>query len=82
MDPSALLPLAPRAHTHDGLCGMAEMGEMGMPVPHNSIPMVGQRGKHDYITMGGMFTVLKVRDRLDSYEDPGWYEARRRGERE
>ena len=25
--------------------------------------------------MGGMFTVIKVRDRLKSYdEDPGWYE--------
>jgi hypothetical protein len=57
-----------------GQTGMADMGEMGMPVPANSIPMVGARGKHDYITMGGMFTVLKVRDRLDSYQDPGWYE--------
>jgi hypothetical protein len=57
-----------------GQTGMGEMGEMGMPVPSNSIPMVGGRGKHDYITMGGMFTVLKVRDRLESYEDPGWYE--------
>ena len=24
--------------------------------------------------MGGMFTVLKVRERLNGYEDPGWYE--------
>ncbi len=24
--------------------------------------------------MGGMFTVLKVRDDITSYEDPGWYE--------
>ena len=24
--------------------------------------------------MGGMFTVLKVRDGIRSYEDPGWYE--------
>jgi manganese oxidase len=25
--------------------------------------------------MGGMFTMLKVRDRLGSYDvDPGWYE--------
>jgi hypothetical protein len=23
--------------------------------------------------MGGMFTVLKVRDDITSYEDPGWY---------
>jgi hypothetical protein len=36
--------------------------------------MVGAQGKHDYITMGGMFTVLKVRNGLTSYKDPGWYE--------
>jgi len=57
-----------------GQTGMADMGEMGMPVPENSIPMVGAEGKHDYITMGGMFTMLKVRDGHSSYEDPGWYE--------
>jgi hypothetical protein len=29
----------------------------------------------DYITMGGMFTIVKVRDRLASYDqDPGWYQ--------
>ena len=28
----------------------------------------------DYIGMGGMFTILKVRNRLASYDrDPGWY---------
>ena len=25
--------------------------------------------------MGGMFTVLKVRDGITSYDDPGWYDA-------
>jgi hypothetical protein len=58
-----------------GQQGMADMGEMGMPVPPNSIPMLGGRGKYDTITMGGMFTILKVRDHLTSYEDPGWYDA-------
>jgi len=53
---------------------MGEMGEMKMEVPPNSIPMVGGEGGHGYITMGGMFTVLKVREQLESYEDPGWYE--------
>ena len=24
--------------------------------------------------MGGMFTILKVRDRLSGYADPGWYD--------
>jgi FtsP/CotA-like multicopper oxidase with cupredoxin domain len=57
-----------------GESGMADMGEMGMPVPRNSIPMVGAPGKHDYIDMGGMFTILKVRENLTSYDDPGWYE--------
>jgi FtsP/CotA-like multicopper oxidase with cupredoxin domain len=57
-----------------GESGMADMGEMGMPVPRNSIPMVGARGKHDYIDMGGMFTIVKVRENLTSYDDPGWYE--------
>ena len=55
-----------------GEAGMAEMGEMGMKVPRNSLPMVGGRGPHDYITMGGMYTNIKVRDHLESYDkDPG-----------
>jgi FtsP/CotA-like multicopper oxidase with cupredoxin domain len=57
-----------------GESGMAGMGEMGMPVPRNSIPMLGATGKHGYIDMGGMFTILKVRDNLTTYDDPGWYE--------
>jgi manganese oxidase len=57
-----------------GETGMAGMGEMGMPVPPNSIPMLGAPGKHGYIDMGGMFTILKVRDNLASYGDPGWYQ--------
>ena len=35
--------------------------------------MVGGAGPFDYITMGGMFTILKVRDELSDYADPGWY---------
>jgi len=57
-----------------GVHGMGEMGEMGMQVPENSIPMQGSEGPHGYIDMGGMFTVLKVRDQLTSYDDPGWYQ--------
>jgi len=57
-----------------GQTGGGEMAEMAMPAPANSIPMLGARGKHDVITMGGMTTVLKVRDRLTGYADPGWYE--------
>jgi hypothetical protein len=59
-----------------GQDGMGDMGTMNMKNPKNSIPMVGAQGPHDYITMGGMFTIVKVRDQLDSYdEDPGWYQA-------
>jgi len=50
------------------------MGDMGMPVPKNSIPMRGGKGPHGYIDMGGMFTIVKVREQLDSYADPGWYQ--------
>jgi len=58
-----------------GMGDMGQMAEMGMPVPKNSIPMVGARGPFDYITMGGMFTIVKVRDEDigDENKDPGWY---------
>jgi FtsP/CotA-like multicopper oxidase with cupredoxin domain len=57
-----------------GETGMSEMGDMGMKMPPNSLPMVGAPGKHGYIDMGGMFTVVKIRENLTSYDDPGWYE--------
>ncbi len=57
-----------------GEAGMGDMAEMGMPVPPNSIPMVGGRGPFDVITMGGMFSILKVRAGIGSYDDPGWYD--------
>lgn len=57
-----------------GADGMGDMGSMGMPVPKNSLPMVGAQGQFDYITMGGMFTILKVRGELPANgADPGWY---------
>jgi hypothetical protein len=50
------------------------MADMGMKVPQNSIPMFGAPGPYETIAMGGMFTVLKVREKLESYDqDPGWY---------
>jgi FtsP/CotA-like multicopper oxidase with cupredoxin domain len=59
---------------HDGMGEMGAHLEMGhMAIPENSLPMVGARGPRDYITMGGMFTILKVRDRLSGDADPGWY---------
>jgi FtsP/CotA-like multicopper oxidase with cupredoxin domain len=68
-----ITPLLP-AYMTMGDQGMADMGDMGMPVPPNSLPMVGGKGQFDYITMGGMFTILKVRPTLATYDDPGWYE--------
>jgi manganese oxidase len=56
-----------------GQAGMADMGEMGMKNPRNSIPMTGGEGPFGYITMGGMFTIFKVREGITSYEDLGWY---------
>jgi hypothetical protein len=57
-----------------GQAGMADMAEMGMAVPANSIPMAGAAGPFDTITMGGMFTLLKVREGIESFDDPGWYD--------
>ena len=61
----------------EGMGDMAEHIEAGhMKVPPNSIPMIGGAGPHDYITMGGMFTILKVRENLPKGydQDPGWYQ--------
>jgi hypothetical protein len=44
-------------------------------LPKNSRPMLGGAAGHGYVTMGGMVTVLKVRDAITSYGDPGDYEA-------
>jgi hypothetical protein len=55
-----------------------DMGKMAevMPYPRNTISMKGASGPFgDYISMGGLFTIMKVRDQLKSYnEDPGWYQ--------
>ncbi len=56
-----------------GDTGMGAMAEMRMQGPRNSIPMLGGKGPFGTIDMGGMFTILKVRDELASYDDPGWY---------
>ena len=58
-----------------GQAGMADMGEMEMPLPDNTLPMMTGQGPFGAIEMGGMFTVMKVRRDLprNSYADPGWY---------
>jgi FtsP/CotA-like multicopper oxidase with cupredoxin domain len=64
--------LVPGAMTM-GASGMDEMTEMHMQQPANSISMVGGMGPHGMIGMGGMFTLVKVRDHLADGRDPGWY---------
>jgi len=58
-----------------GESGMGNMGAMSeaMGVPPNSIPMRGGTGPFGPIDMGGMFTIVKVREGISTYEDPGWY---------
>jgi len=57
-----------------GTNGMGEMAEMHMKVPRNSLPMVGASGPFDVIDMSGLLTLLKVREGIISYDDPGWYQ--------
>jgi hypothetical protein len=54
---------------------MADMGEMEMPLPDNTLPMMTGTGQFGPIEMGGMFSVVKVRADLakDDYKDPGDY---------
>ena len=58
-----------------GSAGMAEMGEMEMPMPDNTLPMMTGFGPFGPLEMGGMFTVVKVREGIaaNDYRDPGWY---------
>jgi FtsP/CotA-like multicopper oxidase with cupredoxin domain len=56
-----------------GSDGMGEMAEMQMQLPRNTLPMMSGQGQFGPIAMGGMFTMLKVRDNISSYEDPGPY---------
>jgi hypothetical protein len=59
-----------------GSAGMAEMGSMEMPMPDNTLPMMTGFGQFGPIEMGGMFSVVKVREglALNDYKDPGWYQ--------
>jgi FtsP/CotA-like multicopper oxidase with cupredoxin domain len=56
-----------------GTKGMGNMGEMKMPIPANSLPMRSTPGPFGSIDMGGMFTVLKVRENPDEADPAGWY---------
>jgi hypothetical protein len=47
-----------------------------MPMPDNTLPMMTGFGQFGPMEMGGMFSVVKVREGLahDDYKDPGWYQ--------
>ncbi len=59
-----------------GTTGMAEHAKhaehlTGVP---NTLPMMTGQGPFGPIEMGGMFTVIKIREALEDYQDPGWYQ--------
>jgi manganese oxidase len=58
-----------------GAKGMADMASMEMALPANTLPMMTGQGPFGPIEMGGMFTLVKVREDLarSDYKDPGWY---------
>ena len=55
--------------------GMADMAEMEMPLPDNTVPMMTGEGPFGSVEMGGMFSMVKVRkdQAPDDYSDPGWF---------
>jgi len=55
--------------------GGADMADMEMPLPDNTLPMVTGRGPFGSVEMGGMFSIMKVRRRQarGDYSDAGWY---------
>jgi len=55
--------------------GMHDMAAMEMPLPDNTLPMMTGTGPFGSVGMGGMFSVVKVRDDIErgDYTDPGRY---------
>jgi FtsP/CotA-like multicopper oxidase with cupredoxin domain len=58
-----------------GSSGMGEMASMHMPGPNNALPMMTGTGQFGPIEMGGMFTLMKIREGFahNDYKDPGPY---------
>lgn len=52
------------------------MGEMEMPMPNNTLPMMRSFGQFGPIEMGAMFTVMKIREGLaaNDYKGSGDYQ--------
>ena len=60
----------------EGMEGMKGMHHgTGFKGPRNTLPMMTGEGPFGSLEMGGMFTVVKVREELASsdYRNPGWY---------
>jgi len=71
------------------LPGFIAMGRHGMaehqehvdaghhPGPPNTLPMMTGKGPYGNLEMGGMFTMVKVRDHITpgDFSDPGWYDT-------
>ncbi len=43
--------------------------------PRNTLPMMWGEGPYGPLEMGGMFTVVKIRDDIVRDKDPGWYKS-------
>ncbi|WP_024882238.1 copper oxidase [Methylosinus sp. LW3] len=58
-----------------GSSGMGDMASMHMSGPDNALPMMTGTGQFGPIEMGGMFTLMKIREGLASndFKDPGPY---------
>lgn len=58
-----------------GRNGMADMAQMPMPLPENTLPMMTGAGPFGSVEMGGMFSVVKIRkhQKPGNYQDMGWY---------
>ncbi|HSV36163.1 MAG TPA: copper oxidase, partial [Ramlibacter sp.] len=56
--------------------GMADMAEMEMPLPDNTVPMMTGEGPFGSVEMGGMFSMVKVRrdQKPGDYRNPGWFQ--------
>jgi FtsP/CotA-like multicopper oxidase with cupredoxin domain len=46
-----------------------------MKGPENTLPMATGQGPFGPIGMGGMFTIVKIRDQSNGHSDPGWYDS-------
>ena len=65
----------PAARRGAAPAGPAAPGPPEMPLPDNTLPMMTGFGQYGPLEMGGMFSVVKVREGLaaDDYKDPGPY---------